>query len=159
MTEQTAAPPAPPASAPRTTRDVVYGLVGGAAVFLALVFALVGGEADGAAAGAPPEVTVLEPESGSIFSGRVTLVFRTPEEMVRTADGWQTGGSFHLHALVDGTELMAAPGEVQPLGGGRYRWTLPALPAGEHRLRLTWAGPDHRTFQQGGSSPFTVVVH
>ncbi|HEX2092689.1 MAG TPA: hypothetical protein VHG28_09820 [Longimicrobiaceae bacterium] len=147
-------------SAPsRSTRDTVFGVVGGAAVFLALLFALLGRADTGAEGPPPPPVTVLRPAAREIFSGPVTLEFRTPEELRPGAGGWLAGGRYHLHALVDGTERMPGPGDVQPLGGNRYRWVLPALPPGEHRVRLRWAGPDHVPLQAGGSSPFTVVTH
>lgn len=139
-------------------RDMVFGGVALLAVVLALFF-FVAGEADaGADTAPPPPITVLAPR-GVPVSGSFSIVFETPARMERDAAGWLAEGRYHLHAMVGGTELMAAPADVQPMGGGRYRWTLPGLPPGEHRVRLQWAGTDHRTLQQGGSAPFTLVVH
>ena len=47
---------------------------------------------------------------------------------------------------------------LKPLGGRRFRWNIPGLPPGEHRMRLQWSGPDHRTLREGGSAPFTLLV-
>jgi hypothetical protein len=138
--------------------DLLFGGVALLAVVLA-VFFFVAGEADaGPDTEPPPPITVLAPRSGTIVSGSFSIVFETPARMERDATGWLADGRYHLHAMVGGTELMAAPADVQPVEGGRYRWTLPGLPPGEHRVRLQWAGPDHRTLQQGGSAPFTLLV-
>lgn len=139
--------------------DVVFGGVALLAVVLALFF-FVAGEADAGADAVPPPppITVLAPRGGASVSGPFTIVFETPARMERDASGWVAEGRYHLHAMVSGTELMAAPADVQPVEGGRYRWSIPGLPPGEHRVRLQWAGPDHRTLQRGGSAPFTLLV-
>ncbi|HEV2146506.1 MAG TPA: hypothetical protein VGR37_03735 [Longimicrobiaceae bacterium] len=138
--------------------DLFFGAVALLAVVLA-VFFFVAGEADaGAEAAPPPPITVLAPRSGATVSGPFSIVFETPARMERDASGWVAEGRYHLHAMVGGTELMAAPADVQPVEGGRYRWSVAGLPPGEHRVRLQWAGPDHRNLQQGGSAPFTLLV-
>jgi hypothetical protein len=150
-----------PAGDPRlTTSDRVFGAVGLVAVLLALAFALVGGEEDGAAGTVPPppRISVVEPREGATVSGPVAVVFDAGEELRPSPAGWTAGDRYHLHAEIDGTELMAAPGEVQPLGGTRYRWVLPALPAGEHRIRLRWSDADHRPLGAEGSPPVRVTT-
>ena len=153
--------PRPDTAPPRaTTRDRVFGAVGLIAVALALFFLLRGGEEDTGAAPAPPpppSITVLEPAPGATVGRQLAVLFDTGEEMQQDPSGWVAGGRYHLHAMIDGAELMAAPGQVQPLGGSRYRWVLPLTP-GEHRIRLQWSGPDHRTLEEGGSPPITVSV-
>lgn len=146
---------------PRTVSDRLLGAVGVLAILLALFFALFGGEEDGGGerpVAPPPAIAVLEPRDGAELSGRVALVFDAGTPMRQGPAGWVAAGRYHLHALVDGTEVMAAPDEVQPLGGTRYRWTLPPLPAGERRITLRWSGPDHRTLEEGGAPPRTVRV-
>jgi hypothetical protein len=148
-------------TAPRlTTSDRVFGAVGALALLLALVFALVGGEEDGAleAAPAPPRIVVIEPRDGAAVAGRVAVVLDAGEELRPAPAGWSTAAGHHLHAEVDGTELMAAPGELRLLEGTRYRWVLPGLPPGAHRIRLRWSDASHRPLPEGGSAPFTVTV-
>ena len=53
---------------------------------------------------------------------------------------------------------MAGAADIQAVGGRRFRWPIPGLPPGEHRIRLQWSGPDHRTLREGGSAPFTLLV-
>lgn len=150
-----AAPFAPP---PRRKSDLVYGAVAVVALALALVF-FVAGEADtGADGAAPPPITVIEPRSGAAVSGPFAFVFETPATMTRDSTGWIADGRYHLHATVSGVELMAGTDDIESIGGNRYRWSIPGLPPGEHRVRLQWSGPDHRTLRAGGSAPFTLLV-
>lgn len=152
------APPTDPA-APRLKSDLVFGAVAAAALVLALFFFVAGETDEGAGAVTPPpRITVVAPRSGATVSGPFAIVFETPASMVRDSAGWTADGRYHLHATVGGTELMAGAHDVESLGGGRYRWSIPGLPAGEHRMRLQWSGPDHRTLREGGSAPFTLRV-
>lgn len=151
-----AAPFAPP---PRLKSDLVFGAVAVAAIVLAVVFFVAGERDAGADVAPPPRITVVEPRSGAMVTGPFAIVFETPARMARDSTGWVAEGRYHLHAMVGGTELMAGAADVQPLGGGRYRWSVPGLPPGEHRMRLQWAGPDHRTLREGGSAPFVLLVH
>ena len=149
-----AAPLAPP---PPLKSDLVFGAVAVLALVLALVF-FVAGETDDGSAAPPPRITVVEPASGTAVSGPFALVFETPARMVRDSTGWVAEGRYHLHATVGGVELMAGAADVRSLGGRRFRWLIPGLPPGEHRIRLQWSGPDHRTLREGGSAPFTLLV-
>jgi hypothetical protein len=149
-----AAPFAPP---PPQKSDLVFGAVAVLALVLALVF-FVAGEADQGSAPPPPRITVVEPASGTAVSGPFAIVFETPARMARDSTGWVAEGRYHLHATVGGAELMAGAADVQAVGGRRFRWLIPGLPPGEHRIRLQWSGPDHRTLREGGSAPFTLLV-
>lgn len=152
--------PSPPR---RTVADRLLGAVGIGLVVLAVVFLFVGEGDDGAAAEPasvppPPVVTLHRPADGEAVSGAFPVEFETGAEMREGPSGWVADGYYHLHAMIDGSELMAAPGQVRRLGGGRYRWTLPPLPPGEHRVRLQWSGPDHRTIAGGGSPEVRVLA-
>lgn len=151
--------PSADAAPRRTTSDLVFGAVAVVAVLLAAFF-LFAGEADTGAevTAPPPEITVVEPRDGEVVSGAFPVVFEIPMRLTLGPSGWTAEGIYHPHVMVDGTELMAGPRDIEALEGPRYRWTIPALPPGEHRVRLQWAGPDHRTLEGGGSEPFTVVV-
>jgi hypothetical protein len=149
-----AAPFAPP---PLLKSDLVFGALAVLAVVLAIVF-FVAGETDDGAAPPPPRITVVEPASGSAVSGPFAIVFETPASMTRDSAGWVADGRYHLHAMVGEVELMAGAADIEPLGGRRFRWSIPGLPPGEQRMRLQWSGPDHRTLREGGSAPFTLLV-
>lgn len=150
-----AAPFAPP---PPLKSDRVFGAVAVLALVLALVFFVSGETDDGSAAPPPPRITVVEPASGTAVSGPFAIVFETPARVARDSTGWVADGRYHLHATVGGAELMAGAADVRSLGGRRFRWLIPGLPPGEHRIRLQWSGPDHRTLREGGSAPFTLLV-
>jgi hypothetical protein len=87
----------------------------------------------------------------------VSLVFRTSATIQPDPSGW-AAGEFHLHAAIDGAERMAAPGEIQRLGGNLYRWQLGTLYPGRRSIRLFWATPDHRAAPGGDSVVVRVVL-
>lgn len=147
----------------RTVADRLLGAVGIALVLAAVLFFFVGEGDDGAAAEPasvppPPAITVHRPVEGEAVSGAFAVEFETPAEMVEGPGGWVAEDYYHLHAMVGGAEVMAAPGQLLRLGKGRWRWVLPALSPGEHRIRLQWSGPDHRTVEGGGSPVLRVLA-
>ena len=146
--------------APRaTSADRAYSILGAALAVLALFFLLRGGPADGdaPAPGAAPPLSVVEPRDGVEAALPLAVVFDAGTRLELGPMGWNAGGR-HVHLLVGGTELMAAPGDLQPLGQNRYRWTVPSLPAGEQTLRLTWSDESHRPLEEGASAPVRVRV-
>jgi hypothetical protein len=139
--------------------DRVYGAIGIIAVVLAIVFLFVGGPKDGeqtAAAPGVPTLRLLEPAAGAAVGQPLTLVFDAGIPL--TADGGNRDGSLHVHVRVGATELMSGPGSLQPLGGTRYRWALPALPPGDHTVRLYWSDDRHRVIEDGVSAPVDVTL-
>lgn len=154
----------PPVAGPageRTRSDVVFGAVGAAALLLALYYLLVyafgGGPVDGEVQGAPvPLVNITAPARGSVVDQPVVLEFETDAPLVRDATGW-SAGRMHLHVLIGATEVMAAPADVQPLGGGRFRWSLPRVEPGEHPVRVLWSDENHQPIRAGGSSPHRIL--
>ena len=134
--------------------DRVYGAIALALLLLAAFFALRGGPEDGAAP-AVPTLTILAPEATDSLVQPLTLVFDAGTTLQQGPAGW-TADERHVHVRVGTTELMPGPGEVQPLGEGRYRWTLPRLPSGEHSVQLFWSDPAHRPLRAGASAPLRV---
>lgn len=139
--------------------DRVYGIVAAALAVLALFFLFRGGPADTGAdrPAAAPAITLIEPREGAEVTLPVAVVFDAGTRLVAGPMGWNAAGR-HVHLRVGGAELMAAPGDVQPLGGTRYRWTVPALPGGEQTLQLTWSDEQHRPLAEGASPPVRVRV-
>ena len=139
--------------------DGVLGMLGGVMILLAIGVLLWGGEPDG---GAPaetvsvPAITLIEPAADAIAVGPVPVVFEVPVRLRQGPSGWHAE-SLHLHARVDGIEVMPAADEIQPLGGNRYRWML-SLPPGRHTLRLSWSDPNHAPLPDGASAARTVTV-
>ncbi|MBD0319792.1 MAG: hypothetical protein ICV87_05630, partial [Gemmatimonadetes bacterium] len=137
-------------TASRPATDRVYGIIAAALVLLALFFLFRGGPSDtgvAPAAGVPP-LSIVEPREGAEVSLPAGVVFDAGTRLEVGPMGWNAGGR-HVHLLVGGTELMAGAAEVQPLGGNRYRWTVPSLPQGAQTLRLTWSDEAHRPLAEG----------
>ena len=141
---------------PALLSDRVYGAIGIAAVLLAVVFLFVGGPKDGESKPGIPRLRLLEPAAGAALEQPVTVDFDAGTPL--GTDGGNRDGSLHVHVRVGGTELMSGPGSLRPLGGTRYRWTLPPVPAGTHVLRLYWSDDRHRTLPDGASDSVTVTL-
>jgi hypothetical protein len=139
--------------------DRVYGAIGGIAILLALFFLVRGGAEDGAAAApkAVPALVLIEPAVDGAREQPVTLTFEAGGARL-APDGSDAAGKRHLHARIGPSELMPAAGDVRPLEGARYQWTLPRLPAGTHALRLYWSDEMHRPLAEGASDSVVVVV-
>ena len=152
MTDSNAAP------RPLAT-DRAYGIIAAVLGLLALFFLLRGGPADtgNAAAAGVPRLSVLEPREGAEVSLPAGVVFDAGTRLEVGPMGWNAGGR-HVHLLVGGQELMAGAADVQPLGGNRYRWTVPSLPRGAQTLQLTWSDEAHRPLAEGASPPVKVTV-
>ena len=145
-------------AAPRQrSTDRAYGIIAAALALLALFFLLRGGPADTGAAAGVPRLSVVEPREGAEVSLPAGVVFDAGTRLEVGPMGWNAGGR-HVHLLVGGTELMAGADDVQPLGGNRYRWTVPSLPRGGHTLQLTWSDEAHRPLAEGASRPVKVIV-
>jgi hypothetical protein len=139
--------------------DRVYGAVAGVALLLALFFLFRGGVDDGKRASATngvPRLVLVEPAAGAAVAQPVALVFDAGTAL--GTDGADRARGNHVHVRVGGTELMSGPGSLRALGGTRYRWTLPAVPAGEQALRLYWSDARHRALAAGASGEVKVTV-
>lgn len=138
--------------------DRVYGIVAAALAGLALFFLFRGGPADtGAERPVVPAITIVGPREGAEVTLPAAVVFDAGTRLEAGPMGWNAAGR-HVHLRAGGAELMAAPGDVQPLGGTRYRWTVPALPGGEQTLQLTWSDAQHRPLAEGASRPVRVRI-
>ena len=146
----------------RLVADRVFGIVGVILVLLALGFGIrscgEGGSDKGARAAAPvPTLAIVAPSPGTELDQPVVVEFDAGAALTLGPTGWTAEGR-HLHLFAGGTELMASATELRHLGGTRYRWTLPHLPAGETTLRLAWSDETHRTIPQGASDTVAVRV-
>lgn len=145
-----------PQPARRSVADLVLLVLGGAMILGALVLLLRGGPEDGGAGSGPvPGLGIVQPAPGAAVSGPFGVVFRSEQELRQMPTGWGAD-SLHLHILIDGQSYMPSPTDIQRQPDGSYRWSVPALPPGEHSLRLFWSGPDHRPIPRGGSERVQV---
>jgi hypothetical protein len=143
----------------RTASDRVFGVIGGMLLLLGLFFLVrsfgEGGSDTGARPATVPALSILSPAAGAEVAQPAAVDLDAGAPLVAGPTGWTADGR-HLHLFAGGTELMAAAGEIQHLGGTRYRWSLPRLPAGATTLRLTWSDERHRTLAEGASPVVSV---
>jgi hypothetical protein len=145
----------------RLASDRVFGVIGGLLLLLGLVYLvrsfLPGGSDTGAGpvAAAVPALSIVSPAAGAELAQPAAVELDAGTALVAGPTGWTAEGR-HLHLFAGGTELMATAAEMRHLGGTRYRWTLPRLPAGETTLRLAWSDERHRTMAEGASPTIPV---
>lgn len=136
--------------------DRLLGIIGGGMLLLAVVAgiaSLLGGES--ASTSFPLEL--VSPRNGEPAGNPVELVFTTAAPLTQTPMGWGTE-SLHLHAAVNGQDVMPAGSELTSLGGERYRWRLRVPGRGDYTLQLFWSGPDHAPLAEGASDVIRVRV-
>lgn len=145
----------------RLRSDRVYGVIGGLLLLLGVVYLvrsfLPGGSDTGAepVAAAIPALSIVSPAAGAELAQPAAVELDAGTALVAGPTGWTAEGR-HLHLFAGGTELMATAAEMRHLGGTRYRWTLPRLPAGQTTLRLAWSDERHRTMAEGASPTVPV---
>lgn len=148
------------AAGERLVSDRVFGAIGGVLLLLGLVFLVRSFGEGGSDTGARPAATVpalriLSPAAGAELAQPAAVELDAGTALVAGPTGWTAEGR-HLHLFAGGTELMATAAEISHLGGTRYRWALPRLPAGETTLRLAWSDERHRTLPEGASATVPV---
>lgn len=144
----------------RRGTDRVFGAVGVAMVLLGVFFWIrsfgEGGSDTGARPGpAIPTLAIVSPAAGAEVAQPAAVELDAGATLALGPTGWTADGR-HLHLFAGGTELMASATELRHVGGTRYQWTLPRLPAGETTLRLAWSDERHRTIPEGASASVPV---
>lgn len=145
----------------RRRSDRVFGVIGGLALLLGLVFlvrSFMPGGSDtggGPARAGVPALAILSPAPGAEVNQPLVVELDAGAELVLGPTGWTADGR-HLHLFAGGTEVMATATDLQPAGGTRYRWTLQRLPTAQTTLRLAWSDERHRTIDQGASPQVPV---
>jgi hypothetical protein len=155
-------PPSDPAGEPITppisTRGIVIGVVVLAALLVAFaLWANAAGQRAAAEAATLPSLQILAPANGDSVDARVELHFQVDADLRRAPEGW-SAGRHHLHAAVDGQELMPGAADISILARDRYIWTFPTLPPGERTIRLFWSDARHRPIPAGASPAVRVHV-
>ncbi len=152
--------PSPPSPAGPSVTSTVVGILMVGITVLVLGFWVDARRGAGAGAGnpvGPPQIVLVEPEAGAVVGSRVPVLFEVPAQLRPGPGGWQTG-RLHIHATVDGRELMPGREDIERVGASRYRWTLPPLQPGAYTLQLFWSDPAHRPIEEGASATVSVEV-
>jgi hypothetical protein len=103
------------------------------------------------------QIELVRPSAGDTVVGNARIEFRTKARLTKAPEGWRAG-RLHLHALVDGVELMPGAADITRIGDGAFVWQLPQLRAGEHEIALRWSAPDHRPVDEGATDIVPFVV-
>lgn len=156
-------PPPAPGDAPRSAAQRPLGptvilllVVGG----LLLAIGLWTGDNDHATPATPAQpaqITIVEPADSAQVAAPLEITFTTTAPLRLMPSGWQAG-PLHLHAVIDGAEVMPGALDIRAQGEGRFRWRIKAVAAGAHVVRLVWARADHRAIPEGASQEVAVVV-
>ncbi|HEX6134373.1 MAG TPA: hypothetical protein VFZ24_10420 [Longimicrobiales bacterium] len=131
----------------------VIGFLAAGAVLLGASF-LAGRAGDTESRGVPA-LELVRPTSDDTLVNPLVLEFRTPASLRLDADAGWSAGDLHLHAIVDGREIMPAAADITPRGAS-FLWRLPRLEPGTRRIHLTWAGRHHGNLRGPAD---TIVVH
>ncbi len=101
-----------------------------------------------------PALTLLSPAVDDTVETPVPLRFTAGDRLELGGMGWASG-DLHLHAYVDGREIMPAAADIEALQDGTFRWTLPVEP-GTRTIQLRWAGMSHGAIEAGASDAIRV---
>jgi hypothetical protein len=85
----------------------------------------------------------------------VRLRFVTPASLELTQMGWMAG-DLHLHAGIDGLEIMAGVEDLAHVAADTFVWRLPDPSVGDHVVKLYWADLSHRPVGDSVSSTIRV---
>lgn len=127
-------------------------------IVVAVYLLLFGGPGDGAvepSSESPPSVELLRPKTGDTLQ-IVELEVRSGAPLAAQPGGWGSGG-YHLHAELNGREIMPGPADIRRSSPDTYIWALPALAAGTHRISLFWSDASHLPVE-GTATPTTSFV-
>jgi hypothetical protein len=143
------APPQP--EPPISTRGMLIGTIILGVLLLAFaMWANEAGKRAGAEARAVPEIVWVEPAEGALVEGAAAVVFETAADLRPGPAGWEAAGN-HIHASVDGVELMPGAGDISRLDTNRYQWVIRPLAPGFRELQLFWSDRRHRPIEEGAS--------
>ena len=101
-----------------------------------------------------PTIRLLSPSRDTVARGTVTLRFHTSVPLHLQPTGWGAG-RFHIHAMVNATELMPGAASIRGLGDRVYEWSIPA-PDSAATLQLFWSLPNHARVPAGASQPIRI---
>ncbi len=145
-------------AAPRPLTPMIFFLLLVGVVLLAIgIWTGNGQRRPVATSAAPDSLLITGPADSAQVPAPLDITFSTRAPLRLTPMGWQAGG-YHLHAVVDTTQLMPGTMDIRSLGQGDFTWRLASVQPGLHHVRLVWARSDHRTIPEGASDEIVVTV-
>jgi hypothetical protein len=105
----------------------------------------------------PPALSVITPTTGMAVDSPLLLRFTTGHHLDLRASGWGHD-NYHLHAVVNGVEIMPAAADIVAADSLEYDWTLAGIPKGAAAIHLAWADHAHRPLRQGASDTVRVIL-
>jgi hypothetical protein len=105
----------------------------------------------------PPSLSVITPTTGMAVDSPVLVRFTTGQQLDLRASGWGHD-TYHLHAVVNGVEIMPAAADIVPADSAIYAWTLSGVSRGSTTIYLAWADHAHRPLRQGASDTIQVTI-
>lgn len=142
--------------------SLLVSMVGGIGAVMVLAGVVVAAvhalrpEPSSAAAADIPAIELLAPQPGDTVAAPIAVHFRAGDRLALGRMGW-TSDDLHLHAYVDGAEIMPAAADIEARRDGTFLWRIPAAP-GAHTLELSWAGMQHGSLREGASGEVRLVV-
>lgn len=103
-----------------------------------------------------PGIVVVAPQNGDTVGAPLAVRFRAGDRLALGPMGWASA-DLHLHAYVDGTEIMPAAADIVPQDDGSFVWRIPVTP-GTRTFEMGWAGMQHGAIPDGASEPVTVHI-
>ena len=103
-----------------------------------------------------PALVIVSPQPGAQTDSPLTVRFRTAAPLSLHPTGWGTG-DLHLHARVNGVELMPAAADIEQ-AEEEFAWTMATVPKGRVEVRLGWADALHRELAAGASDTVSIIL-
>lgn len=141
-------------SAAQSIRPVIIG-IGITIVLLAGLAYLASARRD--AGSDVPALMIVSPQPGAQTDSPLTVRFKTAAPLSLQPTGWGTG-ELHLHARVNGVELMPAAADIEQTGE-EFAWTMATVAKGRVEVRLGWADARHRELAAGASDTVSVSLN
>lgn len=100
----------------------------------------------------------MAPQGASVVDSPLVVRFTSTSIMERRPTGWGAQ-ALHLHAWVNGGQLMPAAADVRPIDQRTYEWTMRQVTRGaDQTVHLGWADASHRAISAGSSPEVTVTI-
>lgn len=104
-----------------------------------------------------PQLSITAPLSGAVIDSPLVIRFTSTEPIHLQPTGWGHR-RLHLHAWVNGVEIMPAAADITVPEPGSYSWTLGATAPGVVRMYVGWADMSHRPITPGSSDTVNVQI-
>ena len=104
----------------------------------------------------PPALGIVAPSEGMAIDSPLVIRFTSANPLDLRDSGWGHD-KFHLHAVVNGVEIMPAARDIVRADSSHYQWTIGGA-RGAATFHLGWADQAHRPLRQGATDTVTVTI-